>query len=245
MKKTLFGLIPFAAILAPAIASAEVNQPQEIINRPLTTPASQITVGGDLSFFKFGDANSILLNVGGLYGVNDKLEVGAAYAFALKDFEAKGDLAVHAAYSILSGGNLDVAADLGFGYNIFAEGLDPLALGAEVRFKLNDKLAIYSPGGQLEIALEGDPKPIVLGLPVGVGFQVNPQIFAHVDTAIANISISNSETAVFGADFIPLAVGAFFSPSNTMDFGAQIAFPDLKEIGTDVMSITGAARLHL
>ena len=244
-NKTLVGLIPFAALLAPALAMAEVNQPQEIIDRPRTTPAGQITVGGDLIFQKFGDANGTALNVGGLYGVNDKLEVGAAYAFALDEFEIKGDICLHAAYGILTDGNLTVAADLGFGYNVLAEGLDPLTLGAEVQFKVNDKLAVYTPGGQLGITLEGDVKPIALNLPVGVGYQATPQIWAFVDTSIGQIEIADSETVLFGADVIPLGVGGFFSPSNAMDFGARIGFDDLKEAGADFLTVTASARLHL
>ena len=244
-NKTLVGLIPFAALLAPALAMAEVNQPQEIIDRPRTTPAGQITVGGDLGYLKLGDLNSTGLNVGGLYGVNDKLEVGAAYAFTLDEFEIKGDIGLHAAYGILTEGNLTVAADLGFGYSVLAEGLDPLTLGAEVQFKVNDKLAVYTPGGQLGITLEGDVKPIALNLPVGVGYQATPQIWAFVDTSIGQIEIADSATVLFGADVIPLGVGGFFSPSNAMDFGARIDFVDLKEVGTDILAITASARLHL
>lgn len=244
-NKTLVGLIPFAALLAPALAMAEVNQPQEIIDRPRTTPAGQITVGGDLGYLKLGDFNTTALNVGGLYGVNDKLEVGAAYAFSLDEFEIKGDIGLHAAYGILTDGNLTVAADLGFGYDVLAEGLDPLALGAEVQFKVNDKLAVYSPGSQLSIALEGDVKPIDISLPVGVGYQATPQIWAFVDTSIGTIEIADSATVLFGADVIPLGAGAFFSPSNAMDFGARIGFPDLKEAGADFLTVTASARLHL
>lgn len=245
-NKTLVGLIPFAALLAPALAMAEVNQPQEIIDRPRTTPAGQITVGGDIGYLKLGDlGDGTALNVGGLYGVNDKLEVGAAYSFALDEFEIKGDIGLHAAYGILTDGNLTVAADLGFGYNVLGEALDPLTLGAEVQFKVNDKLAVYSPGGQISIALEGDVKPIDLSLPVGVGYQATPQIWAFVDTSIGTIEIADSETVIFGSDVIPVGFGGFFSPSNAMDFGARVGFLDLKEAGADFLTVTASARLHL
>ncbi len=247
MKNTslIIGSSLIAVGATASMALADVNQPQEIINRPRTTPGGQITVGGDFGILIAPDpiGTSMGLVGGGLYGVNDKLEVGASYGFSLKDFEAKGDIGVTAAYGILDG-NLSVAADVGFGYSLLAEGLEPLTLGAEVQFKVNDKLAVYSPGHQINVALEGDPKPITLGLPVGVGYQVNPQIFAHIDTNLASISIADSETAVFGADFIPLTVGAFFSPSNTMDFGGSVGWFDLKE-SSDFIFINLNARLHM
>lgn len=240
--KTLLAA-PVLLALAATSAFADVNQPQEIVDRPRTTPAGQITVLGDIEYVKIGDANAIGLAVGGLYGVNEKLEVGAAYGFALKEFEAKGDLAVHAGYSLVDG-NLSAAATLDFGYSILGEALNPLGLGAEVQFKVNDKLVVYTPGSQLLIGLE-DPNPIGLTVPVSIGYQVSPQIFAHVDTNIADIEIKDTGGSAFiGADRTPLAVGAFFSPSNTMDFGAAIAFPNVEDAG-DFLSIIGSARLHM
>ena len=51
-------------------------------------------------------------------------------------------------------------------------------------------------------------------------------------------------TTVFGADYIPAAVGAYFSPSNTMDFGATVDLYDLKNAG-DIIAVFGHARLHM
>lgn len=228
-----------------SISMAEVNQPQEIIMRPMTTPASQITVAGDLAILLIPDLDTgIGLGVGGAYGVDDKIEVGAAYGISLApEFEAKGSFVVHGAYNIMDG-NLGVAADVSTGYDLFSEAINPLELGARVRFRLNDQLAVHSSGGQLNIALDGDPKPITLDLPVGVAYQASPQIYASVDTNLASISISNSETVVFGADFIPLSVSGFFSPSNTMDVGASIGWFDLKE-ASDTLIIGLHGRLHM
>lgn len=244
-KKNFVGLLPLALVLAPALASAEVNQPQEIVARPLTTPGGQITVGGDvglLSLKLIDRTTSIGLGLSGAYGVSDDLEVGASYGFSLKEFEIKGDLNVNAAYSILKG-NLSLAADVGFGYNVNGEALDPLTLGAEVRFNVNDQLAIYSPGHQLSIGLES-PNAMALGLPVAVGYQVNKQIFAHVDTSIGTIALKEGDSAFIFADYIPLQVGAFFSPSNTLDIGAAIDFLDLKHAG-DAVGVIGSVRLHM
>lgn len=242
----LGGALAVAALAHTAsTAHAEVNQPQEIIMRPLTTPGSQITVGGELGILIAPDpiGTSMSLALGGRYGVDDRIEVGAVYGFSLKEFEAKGALGVEAAYRIMDG-NLAVAADVATGYDLFAEGISPLQLGARVRFRVNDQISIQSGGGQLSIALDGEVKPITLGVPVGVGFQASPQIHAFVDTELMRLSISDSETVVFGADYIPLRAGAFFSPSNTLDVGASIGWLDLKE-ASDTIAILATASLHM
>ncbi len=245
MQKLLVaaGALALTTVAASSPARADVNQPQEIVMRPMTTPGAQITIGGDLIYFMIGDANATGLDLGGSFGVNDSLEVGLRYGFSLDEFEAKGDLEIEAAYAIMEG-NLGVAANVEAGYSILAEGATPLGLGARIRFRVNDQLAIISPGSQLQIALEGDPKPITLGLPIGVGYQVSPALFAFVNTSIGNLSIANSESTFLFADFIPLQAGAFFSPSNTIDVGAALSFLDLKDDAGN-LAITLAGRLHM
>ncbi len=253
-KKSLItiGSSVFAIATTASMAIADVNQPQEIIMRPLTTPAGQITVGGDVGFLIIPDVDmGIGLSLGGRYGVSDKIEAGASYGFSLKEFEAKGSLTLEGAYNIMEG-NLAVAANASFGYDVEGSGLEPLALGARVRFRLNDKMAVYSPGGQLSIALEEQivppattgATPITLGLPVGFQYQASPQINAFLQTSLANIKIADSANAFLFADFIPLSVGAFFSPSNTMDFGGSVSWIDLKEF-SDILVISASARLHM
>jgi hypothetical protein len=159
-------------------------------------------------------------------------------------------------------GNLSVSADASLGYDLDGEALSPLNIGARVRFRLNDQLAITTGagggpfdqlvpnitpgGGQLTISLDGDVKPIYLSLPAGVAFQATPNIYAYVNTNIANIAISDADgiDGFIFADFIPLQAGATFSPSNTMDFGASIGWFDLDN-ASDFMFIFGSARLHM
>lgn len=244
-KSLILGTSTLAIALSASAALAEVNQPQEITMRPLTTPMSQITIGGTLGILLVPDVDtSIGLGVTGQYGVSEKLEVGVAYDIGLTpEFEAKGTLEVEAAFSVIEG-NLAVAPNAVIGYDLLAEGIAPLGLGARVRFRLNDQLAINSGGSQLVVTLDGDVKPIYLQLPVGVSFQASPQLYAFVNTNIATIEIADSTSGFIFADFIPLEVGAFFSPSNTMDFGASLAWGDLKE-ASDVIAIFGTARLHM
>lgn len=226
MKKKTLLVAPVLALI-PSIAAAEVNQPQEIIDRPRTLPAGELQVGGDISLWVV-DGNPTGMTLGGAYGVNEKLEAGVSYGFALKEFEAKGSLDVHAAYSLLNAGNLTLAGDVGVGYNINGEALNPLGLGAELQYKLGPKMAIFSPGQQLEIGLE-EPNAITLGLPVGFAYQASPALHVAALTEIANISLKDSTTTVILDDFTPLAVQVTYSPSNTLDLSAGIGLFDLLE----------------
>lgn len=262
-KSLIFGTTTLALAAGATLASAEVNQPQEIVMRPLTTPGSQITVAGDLglSFIADQDMGAGLL-VGGRYGVDDKIEVGASYGLTLaSEFEAKGPFIVEGAYNIMEG-NLSVAANATIGYDLEGEAITPLNIGARVRFRVNDQLAVTTGagggafglvlpgdtprGGQLTITLDGEVKPIVLSLPVGVAYQVNPQIYAYLNTTIGHIGIADADgvDGFLFADFIPLQVGGMFSPSNTMDFGASIGWFDL-DAASDSMFVFGSARLHM
>lgn len=242
-KSLILGTSTLAIVATASLAAAEVNQPVEIILRPQTTPGGQITVGGDLGLGF--DPTAIGLGISGAYGVSDQLEVGVGYGLALEPFEAKGDLGVEVAYNIMEG-DLSVAAQASFGYSLLAEGISPLGLGARVRFRLGDNMAIFSPGNQIIAFLDGDVKPIFLQLPVGFAFQVNPNVYAFAGTNLAVIGLSDAdgvEGYIF-ADFIPLALGAFFSPSNTMDLGASLDLGDLKADEMDLAVILHA-RLHM
>ena len=242
MKKSLF--VASALLLVPTFAAAEVNQPQEIIDRPRTTPGGQITLGADLGMFVV-DTTPIGLGLSGLYGVDDKIEIGVGYGFALKEFEAKGDLGVRAAYNFLSAGNLTAAGDIGLGYGFGSEALAPLGLGVEAQLKLGDQLAVFTPGQQLSIGLE-EPNAIDFGLPVGVAYQAAPNIHVAVQTKVLNIGISETDSGFIFADYLPLSIGATFSPSNTLDIGASISWLDLTaDEGVEHPLLGLHGRLHM
>ncbi len=249
----LCGLIPVAVVAAPMVASAEVTHAQEIIDRPRTNPASQLTVGGDLGFAF--EPTRIGLGVLTRYGVSDALEVGASYGFSLKDFEAKGNLGVEIAFGVINSGNLQLAPQASVGYSFLSEGLTPLGLGARFQLKLDDKMAIYSSGNQLVIWLDKQevnvpPLPVVefqpmyLHVPVGFGFQASSNLWAFIETDIATIEIQDADTGFIFADRTPLSLGAFFSPSNTMDLGGSLNWGDIIE-DAGGLGITASARLHL
>lgn len=68
---------------------------------------------------------------------------------------------------------------------------------------------------------------IGLSLPIGIGYQAMPNLYAFAATNLANIKISHTENALLFADFVPLTVGGFYSLRN-VDLGAVIS-DDLRQ----------------
>jgi len=229
-----FGLT--SAIVGPGVAHAQEGAayPIEIINRPFTLPSGAWQAGLDLFADKSFDA--IGTSVGFDYGLLNELQVGLSYSFLLKDFEAKGDLALAASYLYLGGDKLSGLAVAGLGYSFLNEGLLPLEVGSLVWYTINPKMAVYAvPLLTISLADEdlGDGgaavKPIFLALPVNYALQVTSTIYVEVGTELAQINISDSNTLIFGADYIPLSLIGFLSLDNKLDFGAAISWGDLSD----------------
>jgi hypothetical protein len=67
---------------------AEVKQPLEVVNRPLTTPAGQVEAGASLGFLFFKDANgdsdnSKFLGFGAGYGITEQLDAHVSWRIQL------------------------------------------------------------------------------------------------------------------------------------------------------------------
>ena len=216
-------------------------------------------------------STSELLAVGATYGVAPKIEVGADYALRINpDASAKGFLDFHAGYLALHSGKLDVAFLAGISL-LFQDGVDAmgmattntfasLQLGAAVRYQIVPKISIFTgnpgtPNGlpgfltfvfppvgyQLSIGINNSG-PAYLALPVGVGLQATPNIYAFLATNIATIKLANSSNSVIFSDAIPLAVGGFYSMPK-LDVGVQFS-DDLKNAG-DLFILQLVARYYL
>src|SRR5262245_47472631 len=130
-----------------------------------------------------------------------------------------------------------------------------LQLGAWVRYRITPKVSLFSglpslPHPDVSLSKQGiafPPMPyqltlgfnsggaIALGLPVGVGGQVKPNIYLFAATNLANIKISNTSNAFLFKDFIPLTLGGFYSLQQ-LDIGAEFS-DDLKQAG-DYLAFT-------
>ncbi|MEZ4365440.1 MAG: hypothetical protein R2939_04020 [Kofleriaceae bacterium] len=203
---------------ASADAMAGSRWPRAVIARPLTLPKSLAAIGLDLAADKSFDV--VLGNIRAQYGIDDKLEAGIAYGFALKEFEAKGSLNANVGYALArgaAGGKLEVIGRGSVGYNFLTEGLNPLTAGLQAQYNISDKLAVVMPGNHLSIGLE-EPNSITFGLPVGVGYQITPEFYAQLDTQLANIAIKDAgDTAIIFADTTPLAITATYNAMPALD----------------------------
>jgi hypothetical protein len=223
-------------------AAATSRWPRANIARPLTLPKGLANVGVALNGILGFDVFQLAANGG--YGVSDDLELRASYVLTLEEFEAKGPLLFQAGYKLLRGamgGKLEVIGRVGTGYDLLAEGVAPLVAGAQVQYNVSDKLAIFTSGNHLSIALEetqsGIPetalRPVFLSLPIGAGYQLTPEAWVQVDTVLANIEISDAPTTVLFADIIPLAASLIYNLRPELDITAAVGFADLKNSAGD------------
>jgi len=134
-----------------------------------------------------------------------------------------------------------MSAGASFGYNLASETLG-IGAGLAFQYHLNDKMFVYMPPSHLQIGL--DPTAVSINLPVGFGFQATPNIFAYAQTNLLNIGIEPSGSSFIFADYIPLTVGAWYAPSNKMEFGASIGASDLPDIA-DLFVFTLSFRMYL
>ncbi len=199
---------------------------------------------------------------GATYGIADKLEGGIEYAHTLSPSSGNGLINVHAAYAALHNDKLDVALAADFVADFDSGGPVILQVGAWARYHLAPKISLYTgnpglahttpQGGSSAAGFFGFPSSyqlafglnngndVLLALPVGVGFQASPQLYAFASTTIADFEFNGGSNAFIFSDFIPIGVGAFYSVSDKLEVGAEFS-DDLKNAG-DFYSIAFMAR---
>lgn len=228
--------IAAATVAGPGLAHAQDGDayPIEIIARPFTLPQGAWQAGLDV--FADQEFDGIGTTVGGDYGLFNELQLGLSYSFGLKDFEAKGDLALAGSYLYFESDKLAGMALAGLGYSFLAEDLLPLEVGSLIWYTINDRMAAYTcPLLTISLADQAGPDgtgtvtPIFLSLPVTFALQATSTIYAEVSTELAQIEISDSDTQIFGADYVPLSLTGFLSLDNKLDLGAGISWNDLSD----------------
>lgn len=240
---------PDAAAAAPTATSATAEPaapteryPRAVIARPLTLPQGVAMVGADMT------SNKDLSAMGGApivgFGITDDLEIQVPYAFATREFEAKGSLNGDIGYKLLRGavdGKLEVIARARTGYNFLTKTANPLMIGLHAQYNITDNFAVISgfpSTQQLSIALSdggvmGGPKPIDFSVPLSFGYQVHPLVYLQLDTRLAKFNISDSANAYIFADTTPAALTAVYNVINAVDVQASI--------GTDLSNSPGDA----
>jgi hypothetical protein len=231
--------------------------PDVIIERPYVLPSGMLAAYADVELARISatvagmteSATEEGLHLGAGFGITDKITAGVEYAFALHEFEIKGPLTLWSELKLAHGEKLNVAASAGLVVDLNASDAmgastttETLVAGVGAAYKVTPTLAVFTGapvgpgpvGQQLQVGFQSGA-PITFDVLAGAGVQATPQLFAYASTNLAHLSISNSANGFFGADFIPLNVGAFFAASKQLDLGAFLSFPDLENAKLDVM----------
>jgi len=221
--------------------------PRAVIARPLTLPSGIAMLGGDAT------GNHDLSTMGGTpivgYGITDKLEVQVPYGFTARELEMRGPLDVDVGYAILRGalgGKLEVIARVRGGYDLLATAARPLLGGLHAQYNVTDRFAVISgaPGTQqLRISLADDAdgaRPVDLGLPLGLGVQATGILYVQLDTKLAQVAISDSETRLFGRDVVPATVTVVCNVLPALDVQAAVGTDLMNAPGDNVSFLVGA-----
>jgi hypothetical protein len=245
---------PEAAPPPAAMAPAS----DQLINTPLTLGKGAIGLTGGIDVARItitlppippatmgtsASATAEVLNLGGGFGVTDKLQVGLLYALALNNDSGafpdsgKGPLTLYGGLNLLHQDKLDVAASADFEINVANTDDKAIHAGLAVRYMATPKVALFTgnivppgPSGQhltISLATNG---PITFDVPVGVAIQAAPKVYAWADTTVASFSISNSANEFLFSDFIPIDIGVLFRAAPNIDVGAHFS-DDLKHAG--------------
>jgi hypothetical protein len=236
---------PNAGATVEATASAPASRyPRDVISRVLTLPKGLISVGADIATNTnaFFDPATLRPVVG--YGITDDLEVNfAAYAFPTSDVGG-GSIDGGVGYKLARGamdGKLEVIGRVQTGYSLSGEAMNPLLLGVHVQYNITPKIAVITPGGQISVALAGDVKPITAQLPVALGVQLTPTLYAQLDTSLATFKIKDSANAFIFADSTPLLASVVLNAIPALDviagFGLNLTPPDTVDMMGNPMEV--------
>lgn len=245
---------------------------RSVVDRPYILGKGKIAAYGQYGIARVSGPNPIdptmtlsftgdQFGVGGAYGVTDKITAGAQYGFTPgligdADSEVKGSFDIFGEYEVIRDAKLNVTASADFDIDLcgsidmMGECSSALGINAGLgaRYTLAPKMAAftgapYGPGpvGQhLKISFDG---PIDFALPVGFMYQATPELNVHATTQLLNIGISDSNTTIFGADYIPLTLGALYSATPAIDVVGTFGLPDLKN-GVDALTFAVGARWY-
>jgi hypothetical protein len=256
---------PIATVSAP-----DFVQPAAIIDRKLTINQGTFAAEALLGIKHSSSTNMAGMTssstteglvLGGAYGITDKIQAGVSYGFTLNEFEIKGPLTLYGAMVLLHEMKLDVAAGANLTIDLGGRGTDAMGMpttqvnlgfdaGLAVRYKITPKFMVFTgnpfqldPAGQhLKLGLSGDDRK-TFSVPVGVGFQATPELFAYLNTNLVTIELSDpgmSSRFDWIIDSTPLTLGAFYAVNPHIDAVLNLGFNDAQHIGDTFLIAVGA-----
>ena len=240
-----------------------------LIERPYVRPAGKISAYGALGITRFSFFEPVTMTtfsgtgdvfgVGGAYGVTDQITAGAQYAFVPGLFDAEssieGQLDLFGGFQLVHSSKMSITASADFGVNLSGDETSmAIHAGLGARYNLGPKMALftgapYGPGpvGQhLTISLD-DGNAMSFDVPIGFMYQAGMELNIHVATSLAHIAFNDAagDTIVFGADYIPLSIGALYSVNPNIDVVGSFSLFDLKsDARFDILQFMVGARYH-
>ena len=237
--------------------------PKDIVARPLTLAKGMVEIRGDvfvnLSKELVGKPFAIAPDI--YYGVSDKLSIGLTHGLGLclagsenGCGEVYNDVGLDVNLSALRDAKMDLALKVGLDLRGGGAGpFDPMLLqahlGAIFKYRI-DKIAIYAEptigigiterdGTDDGMGGTAGGNKETIAVPVTLGFQATPELFAFLKTGIGGIVGPNPFSGGgalldgFADNYaIPIGVGALFAVSQKLDVGGEFLFPALA--GSDI-----------
>lgn len=229
---------------------ATARYPRSAIARPLTLPEGLVAIGADATSNRdFSSATGA--PIAG-YGITDKAEIQVGYAFATRELEPRGTVAVDFGYAVIRGaldGKLEAVARARAGYDVLGTVVPPLMFGLHVQYSLTPWLALISgTAGSQQLAISvadsaDDTRPSYVQLPLGMGVQATDELYLQLDTKLGRIGMNDSEHALIGRDETPLAVTVVYNIMNALDVQASVGADVSSDVG-DTLSLLVGARYY-
>ena len=234
-----------------------------------STPAVGMVAGtsttGEAVDLGFGYGLSDKLTVGGTYAFS-------LNSFEIKGpLTLYGAFSLYAKDKLTIGASANLTIDFNGGADAMGNTTtsETLQAGLGVRYAVAPKIAIFTGGaplagstGALGLGIPNETPiaggilgqhltiglnsnaPISFDLPVGVGIQATPQVYAWVNTSIGHIKFANTTNAFLFADFIPLNLGANYRASKNLEVEGFLTLPDLKNQQFDLVFFGIGARYY-
>ncbi len=243
-------------------ATTDHRYPRRVIDRPLGYPKGVFALGTDVVTPTSSLFDPAILDGFAGYGIGDDLEVQfGSYAFPTDDVGA-GSIDLGLGYNMVrdgADGKLEMIARASTGYTFGEQGgVDPLSIGVQLRYRVTPNLAVLTPSGQLvpgfaaftaglapiapvgQINVTLDDRGtginrVTFDLPIALGYQLAPTVYAELDTLLASINIADSQNAYLGKDVTPVRVVGVVNVMPSLDVTAMFGSVDLTPpVGTDV-----------
>lgn len=193
-----------------------MRYPRAVIDRPFTYPEGMAVAGLDLSSSTANFVDPATVRIFAGYGITDDLEVNFGHYQFETNAASRGSVDLGLGYRIVRG-KVETVGRVQTGYALRGEAWNPLLVGVTSGYNITPKLAVFTPGGQLRIALSGPSTPIDLAVPIAVGYQPVQTVWTQLEVKLATINISGSSNSFLIKDTTPLTLTTFVNVMPELD----------------------------